>query len=158
MTGLAASALVGLEAQTATVPNTYLELKTWRLHNTAEQQESRLAEFLSKRVGSCAVEKRSKLAGAFGNVIGPDGPYYITLTQYASLASMQESLTKLADDAEYGSAVEKLGSGTGLPFVRVESSLLRSFDAMREPAISAGENKRPVFSNSVLTSLRPSPP
>lgn len=143
LAGLAASALTSFETRAATVPNTFLELKTWRLHNTAEDQPPRVADYLESGLAPALARAGAKLAGAFSNIIGPDGPYYVTLTQYASLGEMQDVLAKIAADEAHHSALEKLSSGTGLPFVRVESSLLRSFDGMPAPAIPASREKRP---------------
>ena len=137
LAGLAASALTAAGSRAAeSKTNTYLELKTWRLHNSAEDQSVRVADYLQHGFAPALERTGSKMAGAFANVIGPDGPYYITLTQYSSLAAMQETLTKLASDEAHGRELQKLGSGTGLPFVRVESSLLRSFDVM--PQVDMG--------------------
>jgi hypothetical protein len=129
---------MNFESQAATGNNTYLELKTWRLHNTAEHQADRLAEYFEKGLAPVLARSGATLAGAFSNVIGPDGPYYLTLTQYDSLAAMQEALAKLKMDAAHQQALAKLGDGPGLPFVRVESSLLRSFDGMPKISLSAG--------------------
>ena len=137
LAGLAASALTATTGRTAeNTANTYLELKTWRLHNTAEDQTKRVADYLQHGLMPALERNGSKLAGAFANVIGPDGPYYMTLTQYSSLAAMQETLTKIAGDGAHRDELQKLGSGPGLPFVRVESSLLRSFDVM--PQVDMG--------------------
>ncbi len=141
LTGLAASALIGSEARSAPVSNSFLEVKTWRLHNTAESQPSRVADFLSSGLAPGLARSGAKLVGAFATVIGPDSPCYYTVTRYGSLAAMEESLVKLNTDSEYQSALEKLGGGAGLPFVRVESSLLRSFDVMPEPDIPADPDK-----------------
>jgi NIPSNAP len=137
LAGLAASALTATMGSAAeNKANTYLELKTWRLHNTAEDQAKRVADYLQRGLMPALERAGSQMVGAFANLIGPDGPYYVTLTQYSSLAAMQEVLTKMASDEAYGSEVQKLGSGPGLPFVRVESSLLRSFDVM--PQVDRG--------------------
>jgi hypothetical protein len=141
MVGLAGGALAGLPVESASVPNTFLELKTWELHNTPEDQATRVADFLSGGLEPALSKAGARLAGAFGNVIGEGGPYYVTLTVYPSLAAMQETLTKLANDGEYQRQLEKLGAGNGLPFVRVESSLLRSFDVMPEPALTPADQR-----------------
>jgi hypothetical protein len=54
---------------------------------------------------------------------------------------MQDILAKLTADEQHQQALQKLSSGSGLPFVRVDSSLLRSFDGMPEPAVSAPSGK-----------------
>lgn len=142
MAGLAASATLGLPLEAAPVQNTFLEMKRWRLHTTPEEQGARVADFLSDGLAPALSKTGAKLVGAFANVIGEDGPYYVSLTSYASLAAMQECLTKLENDGEYQRQVEKLGAGNGLPFVRVESSLLRTFDVMPEPVLTPDSEKR----------------
>jgi hypothetical protein len=143
LAGIAASAFLSGEARAATPPNTYLELKTWRLHNTEENQPSRVEDFIGHGLQPALARAGAKLAGAFGNLIGPDGPYYVTLTQYASLGAMQETLSKLTGDEAYQRELQKLSASPGLPFVRVESSLLQSF-GMPEPALSdSGEKRQP---------------
>jgi hypothetical protein len=142
LTALGASALVSSEGQAATPPNTFLELQTWRLHNSAEGQGTRVAEYLEHGLAPALARTGAKLCGAFANVIAPDGPYYVTLIQYASLGTFENGLTQLKRDPQYQSALEKLSSGSGLPFVRVESSLLRSFDKMPTPVISDSSEKR----------------
>jgi hypothetical protein len=135
--GFAASALTAATVRPAeNTTNTYLELKTWRLHNTAEDQAKRVADYLQHGLAPALERAGGQLAGAFANVIGPDGPYYITLTQYASLAAMQDTFTKMKSDHAHEDALQKLSAGPGLPFVRVESSLLHSFDVM--PQIDMG--------------------
>jgi hypothetical protein len=144
LTGLAASAaLAGSTPPPSSVPNTYLELKTWRLHNSAEEQAARVADYLESGLAPALSAAGAKLAGAFSNVFGVDGPYYVSLTQYPSLAVMQEALAKIAADPAHDHALQKLGSGPGMPFVRVESSLLRSFDNFPEVAIPDAGQKRP---------------
>lgn len=144
LAGLAASALMNADAPATSPKNTYLEIKTWRFHNSPENQPARVADYLEHGLSPALSRAGARLDGAFSNVIGPGGPYYITLTQFPSLGTMQEVLAKLAADEKHEQALRKLSSGTGLPFVRVESSLLRSFDGMPEPAISStlGDSSR----------------
>jgi hypothetical protein len=143
LAGLAASGLAVPEARAVNSANTYLEIKTWRLHNSEEDQPTRVADFIEKGLAPGLTRAGAKLAGVFSNVIAPDGPYYVTLAQYASLAAMQDALTKLSGDEAYQQELNKLSPGRGLPFVRVESSLLRSFDRMPEPAVPDTAEKRP---------------
>jgi hypothetical protein len=142
--GLAASALLS-QAQTNNMksPNTFLELKTWRLHNSSEDQATRVAHYLQSGLSSALSRSGSALIGAFANVIGQDGPYYVSLAQYPSLGAFQESLAYLASDAEHLHELQKLSSGSQFPFVRVESSLLRSFDVLPSASLPAKEESRP---------------
>ncbi len=133
LAGLAAVAAGALGSEAATTANAFLELKTWRLHNSHENQLNRVTQFLEQGLAPGLSRAGSKLAGAFSLYIGPDAPSLVTLTQFASLAAMQDTTAKLAIDHEYLSEVEKLGTGSGLPFVRIESNILRAFDSI--PAV-----------------------
>ena len=102
-----------------------------------------MADYLEAGLGPALQRAGSKLAGAFSNLIGPDGPYYVTLTEYASLAAMQDALRLVASDEVHAHELRKLSEGPGLPFMRVESSLLRSFDGMPAVAVPDNSEKRP---------------
>ena len=143
LAALSASAFLSSETRAAGVPNTFLEIKTWRCHNSAENQATRLSDYFSAGLGPALERAGSKLAGAFSNLIGPDGPYLVTISEFASLAAMQDASRLVAADGEHNKELRKLSVGAGLPFMRVESSLLRSFDGM--PAISLPDTteKRP---------------
>jgi hypothetical protein len=147
LTTLTGSALIDLSATAAESPNHFLEIRQWRLHNTTEEQPKRLAEYLEKGFGPALERAGGKLAGSFSNFIGADGPYYLTVAQFRSLSAMGESLNAIRGDEAHGRELQKLSAGQGLPFVRVESSLLRCFDAM--PAVildnSSGKGSPRVF-------------
>jgi hypothetical protein len=143
LAALSASALVGSSGRAAGTPNTFLDIKTWRFHNSAENQPARVADYLEAGLGPALERAGAKLAGVFSSVIGPDGPYYVSLSEFASLAAMQDALTKLASDESHQLELRKLSAGAGLPFVRVESSLLRSFDGMPAVAMTEAAEKRP---------------
>jgi hypothetical protein len=145
LAGLAASAISPMPAEPASTRNTFLELKTWKLHNSAENQTSRVAEFIQNGLASALDRAGAKLAGAFANVIAPDGPYYVTLSEFSSLDVFQKTLDALNSDKQYGAAVDRLSGGAGLPFVRIESSLLRSFDVFPRVATGKGEHGPRVF-------------
>ncbi len=121
----------------------YLELKVWHLHNTSEHQSARVSEYLQNGLAPALSKAGAKLAGAFSTVIGPESPSLVTLTEYASLAAMQEVLDKVKMDAAHSQELDKLSAGPGLPFVRAESSLLRSFDVMPQPTILPAAGKPP---------------
>jgi hypothetical protein len=130
LTAVTGSAFIDLSATAAESPNHFLEIRQWRLHNTAEEQPKRVAEYLEKGFGPALERAGAKLAGSFSNFIGGDGPYYITVAQFRSLAAMGDTLNAMRADEAHKRELQKLSSGQGLPFVRVESSLLRCFDAM----------------------------
>jgi hypothetical protein len=141
LTALSASVLAGSEGRAAAPANTFLELQTWRLHNSAEGQGPRVAEYLEHGLAPALARAGAKLCGAFANVIAPDGPYYVTVSQYASLAAFESALAQCKADSAHRAALEKLSSGAGVPFVRLESSLLRSFDKMPAPVLTDAAEK-----------------
>ena len=98
LAGLAAVAAGALGSEAATTANAFLELKTWRLHNSHENQLNRVTQFLEQGLAPGLSRAGSKLAGAFSLYIGPDAPSLVTLTQFASLAAMQDTTAKLAID------------------------------------------------------------
>ena len=136
LAGLAASALAAQpQTNIQNLPNTFLELKTWRLHNSAEGQAARLADYLEVGLTPALKATGSELIGAFSSVIGPDTPYYVSLAQYPSLAAFQNSIIQLASDPVHQRELKKLSAASPFPFVRVDSSLLRSFDGFPAAAL-----------------------
>jgi len=142
LAALAGSALMA-QGREAGTPVSYLEVKTWRMHNSEENQPQRLSTYLEHGLAPALSRTGAKLVGAFGNLIGPDGPYYVTIAQFASLGAYQETLSQLRSDRNHQQEEAKLDSGSGLPFVRVDSSLLRCFDKMPQPAIESTAGKPP---------------
>ncbi len=144
LSALALSPLLTETGSAAPDPaNSFLEIKTWYLHNTGENQGTRVSAYLEKGLAPALARAGARLAGAFGNLVGPDGPYYISLSEYPSLAVMQDCIAKLRNDSEHTAALQQLSTGSGLPFVRVRSSLLRSFDAMPKVSQPADAEKQP---------------
>jgi hypothetical protein len=142
MVGLSASPLL-FGAQPSHLPNTYLDLKIWRLHNSSENQAARLAEYLESGLTPALRQAGGVLIGAFSNLIGPDGPYYVSLAQFPSLAAFQQSVEHLASDAAHQQQLKELSSASPFPFVRLESSLLRSFDGFPAAVMPDQDEKRP---------------
>lgn len=119
-------------ATAAETERTFLELATWRLHNSDESQLKRVSDYLEAgrfpaltRAGALSGNVAKPIA-ALTNLIGPDGPAILTITQYASLAAMQQTIAALDSDTAHLKALDALSSGPGLPFVTVESTLLQS--------------------------------
>jgi hypothetical protein len=147
LTGLAATAVAGTLGPADAAPtggaNTFLEIKTYKLHNSFENQFSRLSDFLRASYLPALGRAGAKLVGAFNNYIGPDSPLLITVTQYGSLSVMQDSLAKLTEDNAYQKELGAIDPETGFPFVRLESSLLRTFDGMPDVALADPNDHRP---------------
>jgi hypothetical protein len=122
---------------------TFLEIKTWHLHNSQEDQAKRVSAYLESGLFPALTRAGAKPIAAFANLIGPDGPYFVTITQYASLAVMQDVLTKLATDEAHEKASQRLSADPGLPFVTLDSSVLRSLSIIPEPVIPTDIGSRP---------------
>jgi hypothetical protein len=161
ITGAAAlSALMTSQAQAAdpTSSRTFLELKTWRLHNSDEAQTKRVSGYIEMGLFPALTRGGAKPVAALANLIGPDGPYLFTIVQYASLAAIQDALTKVAADPAHEKASQELSAGPGSPFVTVESSVLHSLAVMPEPALPADAGTRPprifelrIYQNQSMT-------
>jgi hypothetical protein len=148
LAGAAVSALsaVGASAAENSGANVFLELKKYQLHNSPENQITRLTAFLGDSYGAAISRAGGKLIGAFTNLIGMEAPYLLTITQYDSLGAMQTVLRKLAADADYQHALEGLETDSGYPFQRQESSLLKTFEGMPRPLLSeAGDDHPPRY-------------
>jgi hypothetical protein len=149
ITGAAAmSALVSSKAQAAQ-PNSestrsFLELKTWYLHNSGESQASRVSEYLQTGLFPALTRAGAKPVAALSNLIGPDGPYIVTIVQHPSLATMETALAKVAGDEVHEKSSQKLSSGAGLPFVTIESSILHSLAILPEAVLPTDSNTRPA--------------
>lgn len=140
ITGAAAmTTLLATQTQAATdSTRTFLELTTFRLHNSDENQLKRVSDYIETgrfpaltRAGALSgggalSSSVAKPIAAFSNLIGSDGPSVFTITQYASLAAVQDVLTKLEADEAHQNSLEALSSGPGMPFVAIESSLFHS--------------------------------
>ncbi len=121
--------------------NVYLELKQYQLHTSPENQSKRVTEFLRSGYSPAVKRAGAQLIGAFANYIGLEGPFVVAVTQYDSLGTMQSVLDKLAADSACQQALETLDSGTGYPFQREQSSILKTFDGMPQPLLSQASDQ-----------------
>ena len=137
------SALLSTSASAAAdSPRSFLELSTWRLHNSDEEQSRRVAEFLQSGLFPAVTRAGAKPVAALSTLIGPDGPSLFSIVEYPSLAAMQNTLAALAADKEYDKASQALASGAGMPFVTMESSLLQSLSVLPQAAIPSDASTR----------------
>jgi hypothetical protein len=118
-----------------TSSRSFLEIATWKLHNSDEDQIKRVSEYLEHGLFPALTSAGARPVAALANLIGPDGPSLVSIVEHASLAAMQTTLEKLAADKTWLAASETLASGPGMPFVTVESSLLQSLAILPSPAI-----------------------
>ena len=110
-----------------------LEIAKIQLRNSADGQMQRVSAYLEQVLIPAKKRAGAGPSGVFTNLIAPDGPFLMTVTSHASLAAMEASRTKMEDDTEYGKGRSAFNKAAGLNYVRYETSLLRTFNAM--PAI-----------------------
>ena len=104
----------------------------------------RASDFL--RNGAMPALKRAGVAplGFLGSVIAEESPFILALAAFPSLAAMEISRQKEADDKEYIRARDAFNALPGLGYVRLESSLLRCFTGMPNVEIPPGDAQRPA--------------
>jgi NIPSNAP len=130
-------------AQT-TSPRSFLELKTWRLHNSREDQLKHLSDYLETGLFPALTRAGAKPIAALTTTIGPDTPTLLTIVQHASLAAFQNTLATLEADTAQSQALQQLISGSGLPFVTTESTLLHNLSIIPEITLPAPDKSRPA--------------
>ena len=145
-------------AQTAPEKSTtFLELKTYRLHNSDEAQAARVTTYLETGLFPALTLAGAKPVAALANLIGADGPYLVSIVQYASLAAYQDTLAKLAADSAHTAAADKLSTGTGMPFVTVESTILHSLAVMPQLELLPADPAHPTHIFELRTYQSQSP-
>ena len=134
---LLATSAAGLEARQSQTPEFY-ELRRYRLRRGPRQQVVddywRLAAIPAlRRAGAGPV-------GAFTVMIGPESPSLYVLIVHRTLEALGSTAARLTADADYlrlGAAY--LDAAASDPaFVRVDTSLMRSFDGMPALALPFG--------------------
>ena len=134
----AVSPLPTLEALGQPAPRQYIELRRYHLIPGAKQRA------FTSFVGDAAIPAMNRAGiakvGAFTVVYGENAPSLLLVLTHQSLDSMVTLRERMAADATYTSAGKAI---LELPladpaFVRVESTLLRAFEAMPAVEPSAG--------------------
>lgn len=139
----AAAASAGSLAAADAPKNVIIELRRIQLRNTAENQRQRTTEFLDRHAASALQRAGAGTLGFFVSSIGPSSPFILTLTTYPSLAAMEQIRAKVSGDGEYQKALEAFNAQPGLNYVRIDSSLLRSFDGFPTVVPPPISGKRP---------------
>jgi len=135
----AAALSAAAQSQTPTTASkaNFLELRRYQMRNSKSNQVSRTGAFLSQVYVPAARRAGIGPIGIFSAVIAPESPFLLVVSSYRSLAEMQTATEKLAKDAEYGKGLAEFDANPELPYVRIESTLLRCFDTV--PSIEKGK-------------------
>jgi hypothetical protein len=145
ITGAAAmSAVLSSSARATGADRSFLEITTWRLHNSDEDQAKRVSDYLEGGLFPALTRAGARPIAAFATLIGPDAPTLFSIAEYTSLGSMQEVLSHLGSDAEYNKASQTEGSGPGMPFVTMESSLFHNLSVLPQAVLPTDASSRPA--------------
>jgi len=147
-------------AAAADTKRSLLELTLFKMRNTTDGMTRRTNDFLANTGLPALKRSGAGPVGAFNSVVAPDSPFLLLVTSYPSFAAYEAALDKLAGDAEYLKGAEALYAA-GLPYIRVERSLLRgfpSFPGIEVPKAEEGKTRiyelRQYESNNVLSLRR----
>src|SRR5512135_1140964 len=92
-----------------------------------DQDVQRLRDFLANSTVPACARAGVKPVGVFQPQVGPDSPSFLVVTAHPSLASLQDSYSKLAADASYVAEQKAFDDKWELAYDRVECWLLRAF-------------------------------
>jgi hypothetical protein len=154
--GTAAAAGLFAPAAGAAPNNMYIRMQYIMLRNGT--QPERANAFFPKHYAAAAQRSGASMVGMFNAVIAPQSPFFLILQVFPSFEAIEVARLKLQADAEYQKAAEEYYKGAEPPYVRVESSILRTFDAI--PAVKPPETGKShifelrTYESNTFSSLR----
>ncbi len=135
-----------------------IELRHYSMRNSADMQMQRTSEFIEKHALAAGKRAGEGVSGVFANLVGPNGPFLLLVNSYDSLAAMEAANEKEGKDAEFIGALQSFYAKPGLPYQRVDVTLLRAFDSMPKiepPPLEEGKSRvfelRTYESNTAAT-------
>lgn len=131
----AAAGFLPSAAAAASPTNMYLELQYIMLRNGT--QPERANAFFPKHFAPAAQRAGASTVGLFNAVIAPQAPFFLVLMAFPTFEAIEATRNKMAADSEYQKALEQYYSAPETPFVRTESSILKTFDGY--PSVKAPE-------------------
>jgi hypothetical protein len=156
----AAATLAGASAA-APAERSWIELHRFQLRNNADNQNQIMTEFLGKGLLPALKRAGAGPVGAFSSVIAEDSPFILMAVEFPSFAQIESMREKVNADSEYRKSVEAFYKKAAVPYVRMEASLLRSFETiprMEVPKSEAGRSPRVfemrVYESSTLATLQ----
>lgn len=121
----------------------YIELRYVMLRNGT--QPERANAFFPKHYAAAAQRAGASTVGMFNAVIAPQSPFFLILLAYPSFEAIEAGRTRLVADAEFQKAADQYYAGDVPPYVRIESSILKTFDgfpSVKPPEGGAGRPAR----------------
>jgi hypothetical protein len=139
----AAASFSVASAQRSGSKSAIYEIRTFQLRNGPDNQVQSLSDFLRDAVLPALQKAGVSPVGAFTNLIAPNGPFITMLVSFPSLAAMEASMARLAEDKEFVKKREAFNARPGLSYVRYSSSLLRAFSSMPSIEVPAPRQSGP---------------
>jgi len=137
LAGLAAGAHIPAQAAAG---EGYVTLEWFRCRRDIDVQ--RMRSFLDDSVLPAYNRSGIKPVGVFQPMVGPDSPSFLVVVPYTSMAAVQETKTKLAQDGKWAKDLTAFEEKWELAYERRESSLLRgfrTFPGIEIPKVEAGK-------------------
>lgn len=141
-TGLAAglTGVTTLTTKAAAEGNHYYELRTYQLRN--DLNTKRIHDFFQNHFLPMAKRQDFGPVGCFTVVSGQYTPSLLVFIDHKSLGEMQAATVRMEADKEFMKAWQEFEATAEMPYVRVESTLLKAFDGHLKTEIPA-PNKMP---------------
>lgn len=140
------STAAGLAAATASgaANNMYIELQYVMLRNGT--QPDRANAFFPKHFAPAAQRAGASVVGMFNAVIAPQSPFFLIAQAFPTFEAIEAARAKIVADSEFQKAADQYFTGAEPAFVRVESSILKTFGPpLVKPAADAAERPAHVF-------------
>ncbi len=120
----------------------YIELQYVMLRNGT--QPERANAFFTKYFPAAAQRAGATTVGLFNAVIAPQSPFFLILLGYPSFDAIEAGRNKLIADTEFQKAADQYFAAPEPPFVRIESSILKTFDGFPSVKPPDGGADRPA--------------
>ena len=138
----AAAGLFAPVAGAATPNNMYIQLQYVMLRNGT--QPERANAFFPQHFAAAAQRAGASVVGMFNAVIAPQAPFFLILQAFPTFEAIEAGRAKLIADAEFQKAASQYHEGAEPPYVRIESSILKTFDGFPSVKPPAGGADRPA--------------
>src|ERR1700722_10344493 len=92
------------------------------------KQPERANAFYPKHYAAAVQRGGATTVGMFNAVIAPQSPFFLILQAYPPFEPIETGRNKLIADSEFQKAADQYFGGPEPPFVRSESSILKTFD------------------------------
>jgi hypothetical protein len=122
--------------------NMYFQLQYVMLRNGT--QPDRANAFFPKHYPAAAQRAGASVVGMFNAVIAPQSPFFLIVLAFPTFEAIESTRAKLVADADFQKAAEQYSTGPEPPYVRIESSILKSFDGFPSIKPPEGGPDRPA--------------